>query len=65
MVPPVNNFESFGVNTCHLIEVLVRARVSSHDIELGIKDVLAVTSVVHSVIDNQLDHDLFCIFAVE
>lgn len=53
------------VNNTHLIEVFVCAGVSSHDVELSIENVFAVTSVVNTIIYNQLDHDLFGIFAME
>ena len=39
--------------------------VAPHDVELGIENVLSVSSVLNAVIDDKLDHDLLGLFAVE
>jgi hypothetical protein len=48
-----------------LIEVFVRSREASHYVEFSVENVFTMTSVVNSIIYDQLDHDLFSFFTME
>lgn len=53
------------VDARHRVEVLVVARETAHDVELGVEYVFAVTPVLDAIINYELDHDFFCVLAVE
>ena len=53
------------VDAAHVVEILVATGVTSHDPELRIEDVLPVASVLNTIINNQLDHNFLCVFAME
>ena len=53
------------VDARHLVKIFVLAGVSSHDIKLGVENVLTVASVGYTIVDDQLDHNLLCVIAME
>lgn len=58
--------ESSGVvDTGHLVEIFMWVSVAAHHVELSVEDVFSVASILHSIIDNQLDHDFFGLLTVE
>lgn len=60
------NHEGSGIiDARHLVEILVLAGVRAHHIKLGVENILAMTSVGNTVVNNQLNHDLLCVITVE
>lgn len=60
------NDKSTGIiDARHLVEIFVLARVRSHNIKLRVENILAVSSVGNTIVNNQLNHDLLCVITVE
>jgi hypothetical protein len=53
------------IDACHLVEVFVGVGEAAHNVELSIKNILSVASVLHTVVHNQLDHNFLGLVAME
>ena len=53
------------VDDSHRVEVLVLSSGAAHDTELSIENILSVSSVLNSIVNNELKHDLLGHLAVE
>ena len=53
------------VDTGHLVEIFMWVGIASHHVELGIENVFSMSPVLHSVVNNQLDHDFLGLLAME
>lgn len=60
------NYKSSSIiDARHLVKIFVLASVGSHNIELRVENILSMTSVGNTVVNNQLNHDLLCVITVE
>ena len=53
------------VDTGHLVEIFMRVGIAPHHVELRVEDIFSMSSVLHAVVNNQLDHDFLGLLAVE
>lgn len=53
------------IDTGHLVEVFVGIGEAAHHVELGVENILSVTSVLNTIVNNQLDHHFLGLIAVE
>ena len=60
-----NDKGSGVVDASHLVKIFVLAGVRSHHIKLRVENILTVSSVGYTIVDDQLDHDLLRVIAVE
>lgn len=53
------------IDARHLVKIFVLASMRSHHVKLRVKNILSVSSVGHTIVNNQLNHDLLCVITVE
>ena len=53
------------VDAGHLVEVLVLSGIAAHNIKFWVENIFSMSTVCHTVINDELDHDLFGFFTVE
>lgn len=60
-----NHKSSCVINASHLVEIFMQVREATHNVEFSIENILSMTSILNTIIYNQLNHDLSGFFAVE